>query len=100
MSWLLRSSSFVRRIWPSPDRSWRPWSGWTGSAPADAAELLPVGFLGLVAALLVFVNVAPNTWEVHAGFAPRIRYGFATGAVAALAVMTIAAPHPFIYFQF
>ena len=76
------------------------WSGWTGSAPGDAAELLPVGFLGFVAALLVFVNVSPNTWEVHAGFAPRIRYGFATGAVAALAVMTIAAPHPFIYFQF
>jgi len=74
--------------------------GMDGLGPADAAELLPIGFLGLVAALLVFVNVAPNTWEVHAGFAPRIRYGFATGAVAALAVMTIAAPHPFIYFQF
>ncbi|MEO8291234.1 MAG: MBOAT family protein [Gaiellaceae bacterium] len=65
---------------------------------AALRELLPLGFaLGLVA-LLVFVNVAPNTWEVRV--VPRIRYGLAVGIAAAIAVMTIASPHPFIYFQF
>ena len=31
---------------------------------------------------------------------PRIVYGLATGTAAAIAIMTIASPHPFIYFQF
>ena len=62
--------------------------------------LLPVEFLVLLGILLVFVNVAPNTWEVLENVRPRVRYGLAMGTAAALAVMTIAAPHPFIYFQF
>ena len=62
--------------------------------------LLPVEFLVLLGILLVFVNVAPNTWEVRENVRPRVRYGLAMGTAAALAVMTIAAPHPFIYFQF
>jgi alginate O-acetyltransferase complex protein AlgI len=65
-----------------------------------AQALLPIEFLVLIGVLLVFVNVAPNTWEVRESYRPRIRYGLAVGAAAALAVMTIAAPHPFIYFQF
>ena len=48
--------------------------------------------------LLVFVQVAPNTWEIRAK--PRTLYGIATGLAAGLAIMTIAKPHPFIYFQF
>jgi alginate O-acetyltransferase complex protein AlgI len=67
--------------------------------PATLA-LLPVGLLAYLAALLVFVNVAPNTWEVHARARPRTVYGWAMGTAAAFAVMAIAAPHPFIYFQF
>jgi alginate O-acetyltransferase complex protein AlgI len=61
-------------------------------------ELVPFDFAALVVALLVFVNVAPNTWEIH--FTPRLRYGLVLGLVAAAAVMSIASPHPFIYFQF
>jgi hypothetical protein len=61
-------------------------------------ELVPFEFAALVVALLVFVNVAPNTWEIH--FTPRRRYGLVLGVVAAAAVMSIASPHPFIYFQF
>ena len=61
--------------------------------------LLPVEFLVLLDILLVFVNVAPNTWEIRGRIRP-LGYGLAMVTAAALAVMTIAAPHPFIYFQF
>jgi alginate O-acetyltransferase complex protein AlgI len=52
----------------------------------------------LVASLLVFVNVAPNTWEVEVR--PTRRAAVALGAVAALAILQIAEPSPFLYFQF
>ena len=55
-------------------------------------------FALLIAALLVFVNVAPNTWQIK--LRPRVWQGVAAGVAAALAVMTISQPHPFIYFQF
>ena len=60
--------------------------------------LIPLRFALFLAALLVFVNVAPNTWQIR--IKPRVWYGIATGTAAAVAVMTIAQPHPFIYFQF
>jgi alginate O-acetyltransferase complex protein AlgI len=60
--------------------------------------LLPGRFLILLAALLLFVNLAPNTWQIR--IKPRVWYGIATGTAAAIAVMTISQPHPFIYFQF
>jgi alginate O-acetyltransferase complex protein AlgI len=60
--------------------------------------LLPIRFGVLLAALLLFVNVAPNTWQIR--LRPRIWHGLATGVAAALAIMTISQPHPFIYFQF
>ena len=61
-------------------------------------DLIPARFaIGLVA-LLAFVNLAPNTWEMRV--APRIRTGLVLGAAAAVAIMSIAQPHPFIYFQF
>ncbi len=56
------------------------------------------GYALLVIALLVFVNVAPNTWEVHV--LPTRRVAVALGALAALAVLQIAEPSPFLYFQF
>ncbi len=51
-----------------------------------------------VAALLVFVNVAPNTWEITVRPTPRV--AAALGLVAAFAVLQIAEPSPFLYFQF
>jgi alginate O-acetyltransferase complex protein AlgI len=51
-----------------------------------------------IAALLVFVNLAPNTWEVE--LRPRPVYGLALGAALAAAVLTIGNPSPFIYFRF
>ncbi len=73
--------------------------GVNGLDPAARIDaLLPVRFGLLVAALLVLVNVAPNTWQIR--IRPRIWQGIAVGVATALAVMTIAQPHPFIYFQF
>jgi alginate O-acetyltransferase complex protein AlgI len=71
-------------------------NGLDSAARLDA--LLPVRFVLLAAALLVFVNVAPNTWQVR--IRPRVWQGMATGIAAGIAIMTIAQPHPFIYFQF
>jgi len=70
--------------------------GLDSAAQLDA--LLPVKFALLVAALLVFVNVAPNTWQIR--IKPRVWQGMAAGIGAAVAIMTISQPHPFIYFQF
>jgi alginate O-acetyltransferase complex protein AlgI len=60
--------------------------------------LIPGRFAVILVALLAWVNFAPNTWEIRV--APRIRYGLAMGIAVAVAIMTIAQPHPFIYFQF
>ena len=65
---------------------------------AQLAALLPVSFVALVVALLVFVNVAPNTWEIRVQ--PRALPGAAWGVAGAVAIMTIAAPQAFLYFQF
>jgi len=60
--------------------------------------LLPGRFVLMILVLILFVNAAPNTWQFR--LRPRVWYGMAAGVAAALAVMTIAQPHPFIYFQF
>jgi alginate O-acetyltransferase complex protein AlgI len=77
-------------------------SAMVGAGGLDSVQqlqaLVPLRFAALLVALLVFVNVAPNTWEVR--IEPRLRQGFAIGVAAAAAIMTIATPHPFIYFQF
>ncbi len=59
---------------------------------------LPGRFVFLLVALLVFAQFAPNTWELK--LKPRVFYGLATGVAAAVAIMSISVPHPFIYFQF
>jgi len=65
---------------------------------SQLAALVPMNFALLVATLLVFVHSAPNTWQIT--LRPRVRQGMTAGAAAAIAVMTIAQPHPFLYFQF
>jgi alginate O-acetyltransferase complex protein AlgI len=65
---------------------------------AALGALLPLRFALMIAALLVFVNLVPNTWQIR--IKPRVWYGMATGIGAAVAIMTISQPHPFIYFQF
>jgi alginate O-acetyltransferase complex protein AlgI len=65
---------------------------------ANLQTYLPGRFIFLLIALLAFAQFAPNTWEFK--LKPRLVYGLATGVAAAIAVMSIAVPHPFIYFQF
>jgi alginate O-acetyltransferase complex protein AlgI len=65
---------------------------------AQLHPLLPARLALLIAALLVFVNVAPNTWQIK--LTPRVWQGAVAGIAAAIAVMTISQPHPFLYFQF
>jgi D-alanyl-lipoteichoic acid acyltransferase DltB (MBOAT superfamily) len=67
-------------------------------SPAQLDALLPVRFGLALAALIVFVNLAPNTWQIR--LRPRVWQGMAVGICAAMAIMTISQPHPFIYFQF
>jgi alginate O-acetyltransferase complex protein AlgI len=67
-------------------------------SPAALLQLVSGTFLLLLAALLVFVNVAPNTWEIR--LLPRARHGLAIGLAGGLAIMTLAGSHPFLYFQF
>ena len=74
-------------------------AGLHGVEPLTGVRHLLTGRFGLeVAALLVFVNVAPNTWQIK--LRPRVWQGMVAGIAAALAIMTISQPHPFIYFQF
>jgi hypothetical protein len=73
-----------------------PWRGPGRWARLQA--LLPIKFALLVGALLVFVNIAPNTWQIR--LRPRVWHCAFVGVAAAAAIMTISQPHPFIYFQF
>jgi D-alanyl-lipoteichoic acid acyltransferase DltB (MBOAT superfamily) len=56
------------------------------------------GLLAAIAGLLVFVNVAPNTWELRASWRPS--YGIAMGIATAAAILMVAGPTPFLYFRF
>ncbi len=56
--------------------------------PARLHALLPARFALSMAALLLFVNVATNTWQIR--LRPRVWQGVAVGIAAAIAVMTIS----------
>ncbi|MCW2920860.1 MAG: Peptidoglycan O-acetyltransferase [Thermoleophilia bacterium] len=59
---------------------------------------VPLVFGALIAALLVWVNVAPNTWEFK--FRPTRKLALATAVLATLSVLKLSEPSPFLYFQF
>src|SRR5262249_53576871 len=65
---------------------------------SDLKVFVPGSFAVLLVGCLVFVQFAPNTWELK--LKPRLIYGVATGVAAAVAIMSIAVPPPFLYFQF
>lgn len=66
---------------------------------ADATGFqVPLVFGALIAVLLVFVNVAPNTWEFK--FRPTRKLAIATAALATFSVLKLSEPSPFLYFQF
>ena len=65
---------------------------------SSVSDMLDTRFALTIAALLVFVNVMPNTWEVQ--FNGSFRKGVAYGLLLASAVLAIAGPSPFLYYQF
>jgi alginate O-acetyltransferase complex protein AlgI len=65
---------------------------------AQLSALLPGTFAVALVALILFVNISPNTWQIK--LRPRLWQGMLAGVGAAVAIMTISQPHPFIYFQF
>jgi alginate O-acetyltransferase complex protein AlgI len=69
-------------------------NGLRGALPIDT--LLWPGVL--IGALLVFVNVAPDTWDLR--FRLDIRSGLVVGMALAVAVLAISGPSPFLYYQF
>ena len=62
------------------------------------SALLVSRFALTIGALLAFVNFAPNTWQVQ--FDGSFRKGLAYGALLASAILAIAGPSPFLYYQF
>ena len=65
---------------------------------SSVSAQLATRFALTIAALLVFVNVMPNTWEVQ--FNGSFRKGIAYGLLLASAILAIAGPSPFLYYQF
>jgi alginate O-acetyltransferase complex protein AlgI len=61
-------------------------------------ESLNAGFWALVAFAFVVTNFAPNTWQIK--IPPRMRYAVILGVLAALCVLLLGQPSPFLYFQF
>ena len=102
VTFLLVVAAFVIFRAPDLDTAGLILSSMTGLGGVESVgqlrDLLSREFVVMLAALLLFVQFAPNTWEFRVR--PRVAYGVATGLAAALAIMSIAAPHPFIYFQF
>jgi alginate O-acetyltransferase complex protein AlgI len=73
--------------------------GLGGIEPASAVSaLLDTRFALAIAALLVFVNVVPNTWELR--FNGSFTRGLGYGLLFASAILAIAGPSPFLYYQF
>lgn len=70
----------------------------SGAGAAAAAAAVKPAMLALLVAALVWVNVVPNTWEVR--LEPKMRWALVYGLLLGAAVLTIAAPSPFLYFQF
>ena len=69
-----------------------------GAGGFAAGPRLAPQFVALLIGGLAWVNLAPNTWEVS--LEPKPRYALALGLLLGSAILTIAAPSPFLYFQF
>ena len=64
---------------------------------AGATAIAPA-MVALIVAGLLWANLAPNTWEIQ--LKPRTSWALVCGLLLGAAVLTIAAPSPFLYFQF
>ena len=73
-------------------------AGLNGLGTSTIRSGIGVSFAASIVAALAWVNFAPNTWQVE--IRPRPLYGLALGLAMAAAILQIAAPSPFLYFQF
>jgi alginate O-acetyltransferase complex protein AlgI len=107
--WLNRTLTFVAVIaaWVvfraptlhAAGQVYRAMAGLNGvESLARIRELVGPAFAALVIAGLIWVNVAPNTWEVTPK--PRVRYAVLLGLGLGAAILAIGRPSPFLYFQF
>ncbi len=73
-------------------------AGAHGVAARSAAAAVPPAFAALLLAGLLWVNLAPNTWELH--IRPRVAWAVAVGLLLGVAVLAISDPQPFVYLRF
>jgi len=97
LTFLCVVAAFVVFRAPSLGDAWDVLRAMAGLNGIDAGRPAVWALVG-IAALVAFVNVAPNTWEVR--FRWRPVYGVAAGVAAATAVLMLSGPTPFLYFRF
>ena len=68
--------------------------GWQGSLSLESLRVPALAIAGLV----VFVNTAPDSWDVKLQL--NARTGLAVGIALAVALLAISGPSPFLYYQF
>jgi len=63
-------------------------------------KLLPLApaLLALIVFGLLWVNLAPNTWQIKP--TPKLRYAVALGILLGASLLALSTPSPFLYFQF
>ena len=67
-------------------------------SPGELSRLVGWRLAALAGAALIWVNAAPNSWEIT--LPPRRRYAVAVGLLLGAAMLAISQPLPFLYFQF
>ena len=73
-------------------------AGAHGVAARSAAAAVPATLAALLLAGLLWVNLAPNTWELR--LRPRKLWAVAVGLLLGAAVLAISEPQPFVYLRF
>jgi alginate O-acetyltransferase complex protein AlgI len=71
--------------------------GLNGVKGGTLLPLAPVLALLIVAGLL-WVNFAPNTWQIKPQ--PKLRYALVLGILVGASLLALSTPSPFLYFQF
>jgi alginate O-acetyltransferase complex protein AlgI len=69
-----------------------------GGLDVAAGASVPALFVLVLIALITFVNVAPNTWQVQ--LVPSRGRAIALGVALGWCMLLLTAPSPFLYFQF
>jgi alginate O-acetyltransferase complex protein AlgI len=90
-------AAFVIFRAPNLGDAWDVLRAMVGVHGLDAGRV-GVRVLAGIAALVAFVNLAPNTWEVRLAWRPV--YGLALGSAVAAAILMLSGPTPFLYFRF